>query len=80
MVTSCGAADVDDFSDRFFVGDQAQNRLNAIAHVAEAARLLAGAVDGDGLIGESLADKIRKHHAVAARLPRADGIEEPGDR
>src|SRR5439155_6172280 len=47
--------------------------------VGEAARLLAVPVDGDGLALEGLADEAGQDHAVAARLPRSDRVEEPED-
>ena len=40
MVILFRAANVDDFSDGLFVGNQPQHGAHAVTHVAEAARLL----------------------------------------
>ena len=48
------------------------------SHVAEAAGLLARAVDLDGLVLQGPLHEARHDHAVAAGLPRPDRVEEPG--
>jgi hypothetical protein len=53
--------------------------MHGVAHIAEAAGLFAIAVDADGSVIEGLADEIWKDHAVAAGLPRANGVEQADD-
>jgi len=50
-----------------------------VAHIAEAARLLARAIDANGRVVEGGLDEIGKHHSVAAGLPGTDGIEQADD-
>ena len=71
------AADVDDFADRFsWVINSStactQSRTSQKRRDCWPAPYTVMASAG-------LADEIGKHHAIAARLPRANGIEEPGD-
>ena len=58
---------------------QAVNPFNQIGDVAEAAGLLAIAVDGDGLAGECLMDEIGEGAAVVEAHARAVGIEDADD-
>ncbi len=53
---------------------------HGVGHVAEAARLRAVAVDRQRLAGQRLLHEARDHHAVAAGLARADGVEQAKDR
>ena len=57
----------------------AHHRRHDVADVGEAAGLGAVAEDGQRLPAQRLADQVGHHHAVAAGLPRADGVEQPHD-
>src|SRR5207249_8716973 len=74
-----GIADVDDFSDGAVQVHEANEGFDSVADIAEAARLLSAAVDADGGVVEGGLDEIGEHHAVAASLPRAHGIEQTSD-
>ena len=58
---------------------EAGERADRVGDVAEAARLLAVAVDLDRLAGERALDERRDHHPVLAALARPDGVEQPHD-
>ena len=59
--------------------DQTDERFDGVADVAEAARLLAVAVNADGSVVDGGLHEIRQDHAVAAGLPRTDGVEQAHD-
>src|SRR6266487_813133 len=69
------AADVEDFTDSLRFVDQGHHAADHIADIGEIARLRAVSVDRDGLVAQSLADKARDDHTVAAGLARTDGVE-----
>src|SRR6266480_5249106 len=71
-----GVADVDDFADGALRVHEADEPLNGVAHIAEAARLLPGAVDADGGVVQGGLDEIGKDHSVATGLPGTNGIEQ----
>ena len=71
-----GVADIDDFADGTIRVHEADEAFDRIPHIAEAARLLAAAIDADGGVVESGLDEIGEHHSVAAGLPGAHGIEQ----
>src|SRR5262249_30040082 len=58
---------------------QANEGLNDIADVTEATGLLAVAENAQGPARFGGGDEARQDHAVAAGLPRSDGIEEAGN-
>ena len=58
---------------------QLHHRATTSLHVGEAAHLLAVVVHHQRPAGQRGFDESRQHHAVAARLPRADDVEEPAD-
>src|SRR5258708_5730897 len=64
---------------RVRMAHQQEQRLHHIADIPEAARLSSVSIDRERLFVERLADKRRYDHPVAADLPRANGIEQPGD-
>ena len=47
--------------------------------MGEAAGLLSGTVDEEGLVFEGAFDEVGYDHAVLSGLAGADGVEEPGD-
>ena len=73
------AADVKNLADGGGGGDQFRQGRDDIAHVAEAARLFAVAVDLQRLVLQRGRHEAGEDHAVHAHLPRADGVEEADD-
>src|SRR6266700_4979232 len=63
-----GVADVDDFADGTIRVHEADETFDSVTHIAEAARLLAAAIDADGGVVESGLNEIGEHHSVAAGL------------
>jgi len=57
-------------------GNEAEESLDGVAHVAEATGLLAIPIYFDRLIFQGALHEIRQHHAIAAGLPRPYRIEE----
>src|SRR5713226_1507155 len=74
-----GVADVNDFTDGTLRIHEADETLDGVADVAEAAGLLAGAIDADGGVIQGGLDEIGEDHSVAAGLARSDGIEQAND-
>src|SRR5882724_5560045 len=72
-------ADVHHFADRAVGVDQFHERLYRVPYIAETTGLFSIAVNGDGRVVQRLTDEIRKDHAVAASLARADSVEETDD-
>ena len=56
-----------------------EQRADDVGDVLNAPRLRAVAEHRDRLAGERLPHEVRDHHAVLARLARADGVEEAHD-
>src|SRR6266513_439953 len=73
-----GVADVDDLADGALRVHEADESFDGVAHIAEAARLLSGAVDADGGVVQGRLDEIGEHHSVASGLPGTNGIEQTG--
>src|SRR6202030_2212528 len=73
-----GVADIDDFADGALRVHKADQSFDGVAHIAEAARLLPGAVDADGGVVQGGLDEIGEDHSVATGLPGANGIEQAG--
>src|SRR5882762_4770568 len=73
-----GVADVDDLADGTLQIHKADQTFNCVTHIAEAARLLPGAVDADGGVVQGGLDEIGEHHSVATGLPGTNGIEQAG--
>src|SRR5215467_6668450 len=71
--------DVHYFSDGARSLHEAKQALDGVAHVAEAARLFAVAINGDRRILESRLDEIGEHHAVASGLPWTYSVEQTRD-
>ena len=59
--------------------EKIDERAGRVLHVAEAARLVAVAVDLERLVRERGAHEAGDDHPVLAALPRADGVEEARD-
>jgi len=74
-----GVADVDDFADGAVGVHEADKAFDGVADIAEAAGLLAVAVDLDGLVVDGLLDEIGEDHAVTTGLAWANGIEKAHD-
>src|SRR6266849_1159441 len=74
-----GVADVDDFADGTIGVHEANETFDGVAHIAEAAGLLAAAVDADDSVVEGGLDEIGENHSVAAGLARTDGVEQAND-
>src|SRR5438445_5602552 len=74
-----GITNVNNLSNGARSVDQANERFDSVAHIAKAAGLLAITVDADGFAVERGFDKVGQHHAVAAGLARADGVEQTDD-
>src|SRR6185437_12157007 len=70
-------SDVDDLSDSSFVCCQPQQRFDSVADVAEATRLLSGAINRYWRVIERLFHEIWQYHPIAACLPRSHCIEKP---
>src|SRR5882762_2413064 len=73
-----GVADVDDLADGMLQIHKADQTFNSVTHIAEAARLLSGAVDADGGVVQGGLDEIGEDHSVASGLPGTNGIEQAG--
>src|SRR5258707_66582 len=71
-----GVADVDDFADGALRVHEADESFDSVADIAEAPRLLSGAVDADGGVVQGGLDEIGEDHSVASRLPGTNGIEQ----
>src|SRR5690606_5790499 len=71
-----GAADVVDLSNGCVALGELDERTHDVRYVAEAPRLVARAVDRDGLVLEGLTGERGQHHAVLPGLARSDRIEE----
>jgi len=63
-----GVANVDDFADGAVGVHEADEAFDGVADIAEAAGLLAVAIDADGLVVDGLLNEIGEDHAVAAGL------------
>lgn len=74
-----GVTNVDDFADGAVGVHEADEAFDGVADIAEAARLLAIAIDANGIVVDGLFDEIGEDHAVAAGLTGADGIEKADD-
>src|SRR6266550_6184658 len=73
-----GVADVNDFADGALRVHEADESFDGVAHIAEAARLLPGAVDADCSVVQGGLDEVGEHHSVATGLPGTNGIEQTG--
>src|SRR5690606_17423451 len=69
-------ADVVDLSNGCVALGELDERTHDVRYVAEAPRLVARAVDRDGLVLEGLTGERGQHHAVLPGLARSDRIEE----
>ena len=58
---------------------EAHQALHHFPYVAEAALLLARAVDSDVLTSEALPNEAGQHHSVAPRLPGTHGVDQARD-
>src|SRR5882672_3356839 len=71
-------ANIDDFADGTVGVHKADETFYGVAHVAEAAGLLAIAVDTDRGVVQRGLDEIRKNHSIASGLPGAHSIKQTG--
>src|SRR5258708_1807566 len=71
-----GVAHVDDFADGTIRVHEADETFDGVADIAEASRLLSGAVDADGGVVQGGLDEIGEDHSVPSGLPGTNGIEQ----
>ena len=76
----CCPTNVEHIAHRGVCLGQSHERAHRVLDVAETARLRAIAINLDRLTGQGRADKAWHDHAIAARLPRADRVEQPDQR
>ncbi len=72
-------ANIDHFAHCAVQGHQAEQRFHGVPDVAEAAGLLAIAVNFDGFSIERPLHEVRENHPIAPGLPRAHRVEKTND-
>src|SRR6266480_8095362 len=70
-----GVANIDDFADGALRVHEADESFNGVAHIAEAARLLPGAVDADGGVVQGGLDEIGEANSLRTGLRGTNGID-----